>query len=176
MIACSRSRLAQLSDELVVPLLATQVDAKLGESQSGYAVGSALTIADVRAFCEFSAMISGWYSGFNPTLLNRYRNIQLHRAKIASLPKVQSFYKNATGARLAFQPFDPNAAESLPVAPVTSLISSVFLKTEEGIPPEMRTIQANPATKMIVHKSTCAHHSFPAPNILAGWSWELCWF
>eukprot|EP01048_Picozoa_sp_COSAG05_P002280 COSAG05_NODE_89_length_20177_cov_197.003586_14_plen_191_part_00 len=147
------------SDDCVL-VLAVQVDAKLGASKSGYAVGPTLTIADLRAFCEFSAMISGWYDGFNPALLNRYRNIQLHRAKIASLPKIQSFYANATGARLAFQPFDPDAVDSLPVAPVTSLVSSVFLKTEEGIPPEMRTIQANPATKMVVHKSTCEcrHH------------------
>ena len=59
-----------------------KVDAALGANPSGFAVGDALTMADLRAFCEFSSMVSGWYDGMPETLLSPYSNIQAHRVKI----------------------------------------------------------------------------------------------
>jgi hypothetical protein len=43
-------------------------------------------------------MVSGWYDGFPATLLNKYHNIQVHRAKIASLPKVKAYYASKRAA------------------------------------------------------------------------------
>lgn len=63
-----------------------KIDAKLGANPSGFAVGFSLTMADVRAFCEFSSMISGWYDGIPLKLFATHSNIQKHRAKIASMP------------------------------------------------------------------------------------------
>jgi glutathione S-transferase len=132
-----------------------KLDAALGRSRSGYAVGSQLTIADLRIFCELSAMVSGWYDGLPRTLLGRYASIQKHRAMVAKLPKVEQVYASATGPRLAFKPFDPGAMELLAPEPCTKLVSSYqLLRTDTPIPTELRQVSASAATQLTLHKST----------------------
>ena len=60
-----------------------RIDVKLGKNPYGWAVGDQLSMADLRAFCEFSSMISGWYTGLPANMLDRHANIQNHRAKIS---------------------------------------------------------------------------------------------
>ena len=131
----------------------SKIDTKLGANPSGFAVGDSLTMADLRSFCEFSSMISGWYDGIPATLLNNYSNIQKHRAKIASLPEVAAYYADAGPNRATFKPFDPEAATGSVESP-KSLNSNLFLTTEENVPPSLRTVPASAATTLVLHKST----------------------
>ena len=131
-----------------------KIDAKLGANPSGFAVGDSLTMADLRCFCELSSMISGWYDGIPASLLVNYSNIQKHRAKIASLPEVEKYYASAGPKRAAFRPFDPTAAAAGAVESPKSLNSNLFLKTEEEVPPSLRTLPASASTSVVLHKST----------------------
>eukprot|EP00933_Yihiella_yeosuensis_P028538 TRINITY_DN22375_c0_g1_i1.p1 TRINITY_DN22375_c0_g1~~TRINITY_DN22375_c0_g1_i1.p1 ORF type:complete len:223 (-),score=53.98 TRINITY_DN22375_c0_g1_i1:215-883(-) len=81
-----------------------KIDTKLGENKSGFAVGKALTMADVKLYCETSALVSGFYDGFptDESLYSDYPNIQAHRLLIGKLPAVKSYYEGRTGWYDAF--------------------------------------------------------------------------
>eukprot|EP00747_Dinoflagellata_sp_TGD_P190857 gnl/TRDRNA2_/TRDRNA2_53393_c0_seq1.p1 gnl/TRDRNA2_/TRDRNA2_53393_c0~~gnl/TRDRNA2_/TRDRNA2_53393_c0_seq1.p1 ORF type:complete len:230 (-),score=41.33 gnl/TRDRNA2_/TRDRNA2_53393_c0_seq1:99-788(-) len=81
-----------------------KIDAKLAANESGFAVGDALTMADIKLFCETSAMVSGFYDGFpgDESLYSTYPHIQAHRTKIASIPAVKSYYAGRSGFYEAF--------------------------------------------------------------------------
>merc|ERR1712232_1126499 len=76
-----------------------RIDGKLAENGSGFAVGNGLTMADVKLFCETSALVSGFYDGMpaDESLYSSYPHIQAHRSKIASLPAVKSYYAGRGG-------------------------------------------------------------------------------
>jgi glutathione S-transferase len=133
-----------------------RVDARLGANPSGFAVGTALSIVDLRIYCEFSAMVSGWFDGFPATILDKYENIQKHRAKIASLPKVEAHYAGASGMRSSFKPFDPSVPSAVVLEPCTKLDATGFFKTLDPMTPEATTITIAPGSTVVTHKSTYA--------------------
>ena len=66
------------------------LDAKLGKSKSGYAVGDHLTMADVAAFAFVQPLRS--IEGVPATCLDGFKNIMAHKKKIASIPVVKAYY------------------------------------------------------------------------------------
>ena len=71
------------------------IDAQLGKSKSGYAVGNHLTMADVAVFTFVQPLRSGFVEGVPLTCLDGFKNIMAHKEKIASIPAVKAYYAEA---------------------------------------------------------------------------------
>lgn len=81
---------------------------KLVESAgSGYLAGPDISYGDLHLFCTLSTMISGWMDGVPRTLLDSHPVLKAYRNKVASHPKVMSYYEKAENQddiRKAFKP------------------------------------------------------------------------
>merc|ERR1712232_509736 len=90
----ARTRLAQLGSPVHQWL--SRIDALLGHRSSVYAVGDALTTADLRLLCELRAMCSGWYDGFpsdDPeSFLAPYPHIRAHHALMLKHRQVAEWF------------------------------------------------------------------------------------
>eukprot|EP01061_Rhynchopus_euleeides_P029948 TRINITY_DN495_c0_g1_i7.p2 TRINITY_DN495_c0_g1~~TRINITY_DN495_c0_g1_i7.p2 ORF type:complete len:214 (+),score=111.95 TRINITY_DN495_c0_g1_i7:131-772(+) len=68
-----------------------------------YAVGDALTVADVVLFTQLQPLRSGWLDGVPKDCLDAFKNIQAHRDLIANLDKVKAKYADATGIQAIYK-------------------------------------------------------------------------
>lgn len=69
-----------------------------------YAVGDALTLADIAIFTALPPLKSGWLDGVPTTVLDEFKNLAAHRELIANHPKVKAHYANAEGTWKVYQP------------------------------------------------------------------------
>eukprot|EP01064_Diplonema_japonicum_P023857 TRINITY_DN342_c0_g1_i10.p1 TRINITY_DN342_c0_g1~~TRINITY_DN342_c0_g1_i10.p1 ORF type:complete len:242 (+),score=87.91 TRINITY_DN342_c0_g1_i10:64-726(+) len=75
----------------------------LGKSSSGFAVGDSFTLADICTFTWLQPLKAGWLDGMPKDCLDKYANICKHAEKIANLPQVKNYYKDATGVHAVFK-------------------------------------------------------------------------
>eukprot|EP01061_Rhynchopus_euleeides_P029946 TRINITY_DN495_c0_g1_i5.p1 TRINITY_DN495_c0_g1~~TRINITY_DN495_c0_g1_i5.p1 ORF type:complete len:215 (+),score=109.65 TRINITY_DN495_c0_g1_i5:115-759(+) len=68
-----------------------------------YAVGDALSIADVVIFTQIQPLRAGWLDGVPKDCLDAFKNIQAHRDLIANLDKVKAKYADATGVQAIYK-------------------------------------------------------------------------
>eukprot|EP01059_Diplonema_ambulator_P001246 TRINITY_DN10_c0_g1_i11.p1 TRINITY_DN10_c0_g1~~TRINITY_DN10_c0_g1_i11.p1 ORF type:complete len:239 (+),score=90.74 TRINITY_DN10_c0_g1_i11:58-717(+) len=79
------------------------IDELLGKSASGFAVGDSFTIADITAFTSLQSLRSGFLDGIPKDCLDCYKNICAHAVKIANIPQVKEYYKNAEGVHAVYK-------------------------------------------------------------------------
>jgi len=58
----------------------------------GYVVGPSLTVADLALYADHSALLGGWIAGIGEDFLEPYKHLVRHRHRIASLPRIKSYY------------------------------------------------------------------------------------
>eukprot|EP01059_Diplonema_ambulator_P008161 TRINITY_DN1769_c0_g1_i7.p2 TRINITY_DN1769_c0_g1~~TRINITY_DN1769_c0_g1_i7.p2 ORF type:complete len:219 (+),score=95.57 TRINITY_DN1769_c0_g1_i7:55-711(+) len=75
----------------------------LGRSASGYAVGDTLTIADFVAFTGLQQFKTEWLEGIPKDCLDSYKHLEAHAEKIANIPEVKAYYKDATGTQAVYK-------------------------------------------------------------------------
>eukprot|EP01059_Diplonema_ambulator_P001249 TRINITY_DN10_c0_g1_i2.p1 TRINITY_DN10_c0_g1~~TRINITY_DN10_c0_g1_i2.p1 ORF type:complete len:221 (+),score=94.76 TRINITY_DN10_c0_g1_i2:57-719(+) len=79
------------------------IDELLGKSASGFAVGDSLTTADLAVFCWVLPLKTGFLDGVPKDCLDRYKNIGAHAVKIANIPQVKEYYKDAEGVQAVYR-------------------------------------------------------------------------
>lgn len=73
----------------------------------GFLAGPEVSYGDLHLFSTLSTMISGWMDGVPRTLLDDWPALKAYRNKVASHPKVKSYYEkpeNQDDVRKAFKP------------------------------------------------------------------------
>eukprot|EP01059_Diplonema_ambulator_P032234 TRINITY_DN622_c0_g1_i2.p1 TRINITY_DN622_c0_g1~~TRINITY_DN622_c0_g1_i2.p1 ORF type:complete len:238 (+),score=62.38 TRINITY_DN622_c0_g1_i2:53-715(+) len=100
-IKAARAKL--VTDDGVVTKWMKYIDELLGNSSSGFAVGDSLTIADLAVFGWVQPFRSGWMEGFPKDCLDKYSHIMKHAEKIANIPLVKEYYKDAKGVEAVFK-------------------------------------------------------------------------
>jgi glutathione S-transferase len=114
-----RKKLADNKDS-VAHFWISKINDRLAESDSGFAIGDSLTVADLRIFCELTAATSGFYDGFGTHdpmdteeggFWTPYDAVKKHRLMVATLPPVTNYYQRPDNA-------DPMRAFFLAVAEV----------------------------------------------------------
>ena len=75
--------------------------------QDGYAVGKALTIADLYLYCASSGLVSGFFDGVPANALDQFSNIQNVRKTVRSHPAVVQYYDSLDSSIQMPQSFAP---------------------------------------------------------------------
>eukprot|EP01059_Diplonema_ambulator_P008159 TRINITY_DN1769_c0_g1_i2.p2 TRINITY_DN1769_c0_g1~~TRINITY_DN1769_c0_g1_i2.p2 ORF type:complete len:219 (+),score=104.88 TRINITY_DN1769_c0_g1_i2:55-711(+) len=99
--AAARGRLFAEGGEVAKWIQLT--DNILGKSASGYAVGDTLTLADLVAFTWLQQFKTGWLEGIPNECLDSYKHLAAHAEKIANVPEVRAYYKDATGIQAVYK-------------------------------------------------------------------------
>ena len=76
------------------------LDARL--EGKAYAVGDALSFADVALFAVLPFLRSGALDGIPTDCFDGFKNVRAHFARVAALPKVEAYYATAEGTRAVF--------------------------------------------------------------------------
>jgi len=90
----------------VPSLLLANLDGYIAKHGSGgHAVGSGLTIADLKIFTSCTFIASGFFDGIPPTAMDGFSHIKAVCKTVASLPVVQSYYdaRAADGSAAKFE-------------------------------------------------------------------------